>query len=265
MKDFVSKVLTKIKASGVSAIDVAYLKDNSWFHVNSEVLTTKTVFIFKGSGQLLISKDGDITKATWENLIHSTNSLIIEIYEKPALYNIILLTSDYLVIQKDGTENVEVFIKQQRYDTKLPKNPDDNPINIIYDDLKMLLNRRNNDLAEPDSEVKIISAPQAISTKSDLSSFDLNGIVRETVSNVLNDSQSNYSYPKTVEKIEILNKIKERYYLTKDDEVKFFLEMEAVEDELISEGVQCFVCKSSGDINIEICSVCKDNLLQKNN
>ncbi|HQO90715.1 MAG TPA: hypothetical protein PLX56_00160, partial [bacterium] len=113
MKDLIKNIFLKIKDSGTEKIDASHLKDNSWFFINEDILVKKVVYIFRANGELLISKNGDITKAKWENLIHSTTSIIMEINGKTTLYNIIYLTSEYLVIQKDGTEEIKVFIKQQ--------------------------------------------------------------------------------------------------------------------------------------------------------
>lgn len=257
MKDFIAQIFNKIKASGVSRVDITYLKDNSWFYVNKDVLKSKTVFIFKNGGQLLISKDGDITKASWENLVHSTNSLIIETEGKSTLYNIIYLTTEYLVIQKDGTEIVEVFIKQDRYDTKLPKDPDHNPINAIYDDLKSLLNQRNVDIREIIQREKQIPERRTIAPQNHISSTDFQQLVKDEVNNTINESQSNDTPVKVFDKNEILRQINQQYYITQEDEVDFFIYMEEVEEELAEKGVWCETCKSLYTIDSGKCYVCE--------
>ncbi len=259
MKDFISQIFNKIKASGVSRVDITYLKDNSWFHVNEDVLKSKTVFIFKNGGQLLISKDGDITKASWENLIHSTNSLIIEINDKPILYNIIYLTTEYLVIQKDGTEIVEVFIKQNRYDTKLPKDPDNNPINIIYDDLKSLLNQRNVDRIENIRGEKQIPSKRTIAPHNHISSTYLMKLAKDEVNYTVNASQPDDTSVKVFDKNIILQHIKNQYHITQEDEIDFFVFMEEIEEELIEKGMLCPTCKSLYTIDSETCFVCQEH------
>ncbi len=143
MKELLKSILGKIKDSGIAKIDTSYLKDNSWFYITEEVFQKKIVYIFRTNGQLLISENGDVTKAKWENLIHSTNSMLLDINDTTTLYNIIYLTPEYLVLQKDGKEETMVFIKQQRYEAKMPKGMDENPIEFIFRDLSIMLNENN--------------------------------------------------------------------------------------------------------------------------
>ncbi len=143
MKEILKKIFTKIQAQGTTIIDTTFLKGNSWFYITNEMFEAKIVYIFRSNGELLISKSGNVIKAHWENLVHSTNSLIIEIGKKATLYNLIYLTADYLILQKDGTERIEVFIKQERYDSKILKSTSTNAIDYVLSDLKQILNERN--------------------------------------------------------------------------------------------------------------------------
>ena len=192
MKEIIKNIFNKIKDSGNVKIDTSYLKDNSWFYITDEVFLKKVVYIFRSGGELLISEDGDITKAKWENLIHSTDSMLLEIDSKTSLYNIIYLTSEYLVLQKDGTEQVKVFIKQQHYTSKLPKGLNENPIEMVFNDLNASLNSNNTSRAyhnELNSSVN-----NEISTK-----IELTNKKKYNYEVVSNSSQNNIHKSKKVE------------------------------------------------------------------
>ena len=70
MMDILKKIFTKIQSTGTTIIDTTFLKDNSWFYITNEMFETKIVYIFRGNGNLLISKKGNITKATWATVTH---------------------------------------------------------------------------------------------------------------------------------------------------------------------------------------------------
>lgn len=143
MKEVLANILVKIKSKGNAIADLSYLMDNSWFIITEEVITKKTIYIFRQNGELLISEDGDVSRAKWENLVHSTNSVILEINGKITLFNIVYLTSEYLILQKDGGKELRVFIKQKRYQSKIPKNFYNETIDFVYHDLNSLLNDNN--------------------------------------------------------------------------------------------------------------------------
>ena len=104
MKEFLSEITQKIKDKGINKIETKYLTNNSWFYINENVPEIKTVYIFRKNNELLISKNGQIEKGKWDNLQHATSSLIIEDEGSSTLFNIIYLSTNYMLLQQDGTE-----------------------------------------------------------------------------------------------------------------------------------------------------------------
>jgi len=255
MKEILKKIFTKIQTTGTTIIDTTFLKDNSWFYITNEMFESKTVYIFRSNGELLISKNGNITKAHWENLVHSTNSLIIEIGKKATLYNLIYLTSDYLILQKDGTEIIEVFIKQERYDLKIPKSTSTNTIDYVLSDLKQMLNERNrqnillNDLKElKGNKKKELKAIQSINEY-------------EVVNPIVNkredkNKSSNFEYFDILELLE--QKKRNGEIRNKEEETYYIIELQNREEELIEFGEICGKCKAIGSIKDGRCLACEE-------
>ena len=258
MKDLIKNIFLKIKDSGTEKIDASHLKDNSWFFINEDILVKKVVYIFRANGELLISKNGDITKAKWENLIHSTTSIIMEINGKTTLYNIIYLTSEYLVIQKDGTEEIKVFIKQQRYLSNLPSEKDKNPVEMVFKDLNRLLNQRNLKSADKTSLERGRKSPVLIGESSKKREYVKE---KEDSKEILN-SEEVYT-PDTNEKFEYFNLLddlekirQQKGGLTKDEEIDAIIRLQEKESELIGLDKICMHCKAINSIKNNVCRAC---------
>ena len=258
MKDLIKSIFLKIKNSGEEKIDAVQLKDNSWFFINGDILLKKVVYIFRTNGELLISVNGDISKAKWENLVHSTTSIVIEIKGKTTLYNIIYLTSEYFVIQKDGTEEIKVFIKQQRYLSNLPSEKDKNPVEMVFKDLNRLLNQRNLKSADKTSLERGRKSPVLIGESSKKSEYVKE---KEDSKEILN-SEEVYT-PDTNEKFEYFNLLddlekirQQKGVLTKDEEIDTIIRLQEKESELIGLDKICMHCKAINSIKNNICRAC---------
>ena len=259
MKNFVKNIFQKIKDTGVEKIDTSYLENNSWFFITEKILTKKIVYIFRKNGDLLISENGDITKAKWENLIHATTSIIIEINGKTTLYNIVYLTSEYLVIQKDGTEEVKVFIKQKRYISKLPVGNGQDPVEIVFKDLNFLLNDNNlktieNNLGK-DGEAAVLIEEKANKDISVKNVNNVDEIEKEEFEELIEIYENEkFEYHDLLKELE---KIKEkRGTLTKEEEVAEIIKLQEREEDLISRGKVCSHCKAISSISNNYCRAC---------
>lgn len=269
MKELFQNIISKIRSTGTTVIDTSYLKNNSWFYISDEIMEIKTVYIFRTNGELLIAKQGDITKAKWENLVHSNNSLIIEI-EKSILYNILYLTSDYLIIQKDGTEHFELFVKQEKFSSKIKfdKAIKVNLIDYAFNDLKNLLNNQNDNdeikLIEPNpADEQIIQVEnnnhktKEIKKDSPKHKSKVNSIKTETVDRK-NFTNGKYEYFVILDLLEE-EKISGRI-LNNNDESDFIIEMQEKEEELIDDKVLCPYCKALNSIDNNICKACNKDV-----
>lgn len=247
IKDLIKNIFTKIQNEGIAKIDTTYLKDNSWFFLTDNLLEVKTVYIFKKNGELLISENGNIKRAKWENLIHATNSLIIEDDNESILYNIIYLTSEYFVIQKDGTEQVKVFIKQERYVSKLPKELSSNPIEYIFNDLKSLLNSKN----------KTIKEIPELSEKEEIKEENETVILTEKYKREVKQEKTRDSNFEYFDILDIVaNEIKQGNIRNKGEEAELIVTLQEKEEELIENGELCPNCKALNSFEGNTCRAC---------
>jgi len=173
MTDIIKKIFRSIQNKGVNIIETINLSDNSWFYVNDELLIKKIVYIFRHNGELLISTNGEICKGTWESINHATNSIMLTIRNKSILYNIIYLSSEYLVLQQDGTETMKIFVKQERYTVNYARTKNNNPVELIFGDLYNQLNSENIRLETKNNKTENIQLP-VIHTSTENNQVDKN-------------------------------------------------------------------------------------------
>lgn len=114
--DFLKTIIPKINSLANSIVDISLIKDKSWFLVNEYKAGEKLIYLFKSNFDLLIVKNGHISKGKWESVVHSTNSLIIEHESSALFYNILFISIEYLILQQDGTNEYLFFVKQDKYD-----------------------------------------------------------------------------------------------------------------------------------------------------
>jgi hypothetical protein len=142
MNEFLTSFVNKIRNHQKQLVDFSLLTDKSWFLVSKDISFDKVAYIFRSGNQLLISKNGDVTIAAWSIINHATQSILIEKPDTKVLYNIIVLSNEYLVLQKDGVQLFEVFVKQEKYD-KFPKADFKFIESAIMSEIKEFLNAKN--------------------------------------------------------------------------------------------------------------------------
>ena len=258
MKEFLQNILNRIKSQGSAIVDISHLKACSWFHLKDNFATEKTIYIFRNSGELLISRNGDITKASWENIDHASHSLMLEIDNKAALFNIIYLTSEYLILQKDGTDYIDIFIKQQHYQAKIPANIASSSVELIFKDLNTFLNDANSH----EKHITELGPTKSIALPTAGLTFNL----EKEVSRVKTEVGESFSKADASEariRLDYRDEIKKMkeggLYLSSDDEVAFIIEMQDFEQELTEEGLLCPQCKSISNVVDGFCRECFRN------
>lgn len=262
MKEFLKNILTKIKDTGIVTVDVSFLKDNSWFYITDEVFLKKIVYIFRNNGELLISTDGDITRAKWEELIHSTNSLILEIDQRATLYNIIYLTSEYLIVLKDGTEEIKVFIKQQRYISKFSSGLMENHATDVLNDLNHVLNEKNTNIFPLNNQLSAGKSRQSLPQYKEYYSPEYYTML-ENISDFFIEATGyreniEYHYFHRLRALDLFSK--RNGGLSKNQEVEIIIKIMEIEDELIEDRLMCKNCKAVHSINGGFCHACKKHI-----
>ena len=139
LNNLLRNLIDRVKNLGSQIVDNNLLTDKSWFIVTTLSPTEKVVFIFRKNGDLLLSRNGTVSKAKWETINHATNSIIIEQDDSLTLFNILILTNEYLLLQKDGTNSLELLIKQEKYNALLQLKKSI-PKNVLINDLNQNIN-----------------------------------------------------------------------------------------------------------------------------
>lgn len=248
MKELINKIFKRIKTEGSSIIDSTYLKDNSWFYVSDNILEVKKVYIFRSNRELLISENGIIIKAQWEYLYHATNSIVIDINNEAILYNILYLTSDYLVLQQDGTDLFKVFIKQERFRAKLPKEDSAKSIEFIFDDLKELLNDKQ-ELGP--SEARISYHGGAISDGVNQTNTSKSPDIDLTFRKFTPDGFKHFNILEIIKHNQRIGAIK-----SKEEESELIILLHKKKDDMISSGELCPDCRAENSIKNGTCLAC---------
>jgi hypothetical protein len=65
MKTFFADIFPKIQRFSDKLDNLTMLKNQHWVSID-DILSTKTVYIFRTNNELLISKNGKVEKAKWE-------------------------------------------------------------------------------------------------------------------------------------------------------------------------------------------------------
>ena len=75
MKTYISNIIPRIQRYSKKLDDLTTLKNQNWVLID-ESNNVKNVFIFRDNNQILIAKNGKVSKEKWEYL--GDNTLLIE-------------------------------------------------------------------------------------------------------------------------------------------------------------------------------------------
>jgi hypothetical protein len=103
------------------------LTNQHWVSID-DILSTKTVFIFRTNNELLISKNGKVEKAKWEYL--GNKSLLIDKTSDSYLFKHGFFDENVLALKVDSSEEYAVFVNENKYDGEL------NSIDKVFDFLR---------------------------------------------------------------------------------------------------------------------------------
>jgi hypothetical protein len=103
------------------------LTNQHWVSID-DILSTKTVYIFRTNNELLISKNGKVEKAKWEHL--GNKSLLIDKTTDSYLFKHGFFDENVLALKVDSSEEYAVFVNENKYDGEL------NSIDKVFDFLR---------------------------------------------------------------------------------------------------------------------------------
>lgn len=127
MKTFIADIFPKIQRFSCKLDNLTLLTNQHWISIDN-ILSTKTIYIFRTNNELLISTNGRVEKAKWEYL--GNKSLLIDKSESSYLFKHGFFDENILALKVDSSEEYAVFVNENKYDGEL------NSINKVVEFLK---------------------------------------------------------------------------------------------------------------------------------
>lgn len=126
MITFVLNIIPKIKKYSQKLDNLVLLTNKPWV-VLDELVQSKTVYIFRENNDLLISKNGSVTKGKWEYLMQ--NSILIDLPGQSYLLRHGFFDDNILALKIDSKDEYAVLINESKYNEDL--NTIDSVINFL--------------------------------------------------------------------------------------------------------------------------------------
>jgi len=117
MKTFIADIIPRIQKYSQKLDNLTLLTNQHWVVVD-EIANSKTVYIFRPTNELLISKNGKVEKAKWEYL--GNNTLLIDLKnDESYLFRHGFFDENILALKIDGKEEYEFLVNETRFDKEL--------------------------------------------------------------------------------------------------------------------------------------------------
>jgi hypothetical protein len=116
MKTFISDIFQKIQRFSDKLDNITMLTNQHWVSID-DIMTTKTVYIFRTNNELLISINGKVEKAKWEYL--GNNTLLIDKKTDIYLFKQVFFDENVLALKLDSSKEHAVFVNENKYDGEL--------------------------------------------------------------------------------------------------------------------------------------------------
>lgn len=127
MKTFLSDIFPKIQRYSEKLDNLTLLTNQHWVFID-DMMSNKTVYIFRSNNELLISQNGKVEKAKWEYL--GNQSLLIDQKSESYLFKHGFFDENILALKIDSKEEYAIFVNENKYDGEL------NSIDAVSDFLK---------------------------------------------------------------------------------------------------------------------------------
>lgn len=127
MKTFLTDIFPKIQRYSEKLDNLTLLTNQHWVSID-DILTTKTVYIFRNNNELLVSTNGKVEKERWEYL--GNKSLLIDKKVDSYLFKHGFFDENILALKVDSSEEYAVFVNESKYDGEL------NSIDRVFDFLR---------------------------------------------------------------------------------------------------------------------------------
>ena len=111
MRTYIADIIPKIKRFSERLDNETLLINQHWVVID-EVEKVKNVYIFRKSGELLISRNGIVTKGSWEYL--DGNSMLISQKEESYLFRHGFFDENILVLKLDSKEEYGFLVNESK-------------------------------------------------------------------------------------------------------------------------------------------------------
>lgn len=116
MKTFIADIFPKLKRFSQALDNITILMNQYWVVIDANI-DSKTVYIFRNNGVLLISTNGLVEKAKWEYL--GNQYLLIETDEESLLFKQGFIDENILALKIDSKNEYAVFVNESKTNTEL--------------------------------------------------------------------------------------------------------------------------------------------------
>jgi hypothetical protein len=127
MKTFLSDIFPKLERYSEKLDNLTLLTNQHWVSID-DIISTKTVYIFRSNNELLVSTNGKVEKEKWEYL--GNKSLLIDKKAESYLFKHGFFDENILALKVDSSEEYAVFVNESKYDGEL------NSIDRVFDFLR---------------------------------------------------------------------------------------------------------------------------------
>lgn len=116
MKTYIADIIPKIQRFSQKLDNLTLLTNQHWVLID-EIDQAKTVYIFRTSGELLISRNGKVEKAKWEYL--GNKSLLIDTQESSYLFKHSFFDENVIALKLDSREEYALMVNENRYEGEI--------------------------------------------------------------------------------------------------------------------------------------------------
>ncbi len=122
MRTYVADIIPKIKRFSQRLDNLTMLTNLHWV-VLDELTQSKTVYIFRSAGELLIAINGKVDKAKWEQI--DQNSILIDLKDESYLFRHGFFDENILALKVDGKREYALLINESKFKAGL------NTVNLV--------------------------------------------------------------------------------------------------------------------------------------
>lgn len=113
MRTFIADIIPKIQRYSQKLDNLILLTNQHWVLIEN-IEQEKHVYLFRPNNELLISKNGKITKGKWEDL--GNRSLLIEQGDQAFLFKHAFIDENLLALKTDSKDEYALFVNENKYD-----------------------------------------------------------------------------------------------------------------------------------------------------